>query len=107
MCAWDALGISKMLKQSLIIESITPLDRKIIRAIFKEDKLESISPENAIVWWSESEGSFAKVRCGEINFFSDENELQRWQKLNPDKKGTPLSVNLAIAQSQTWFGNRY
>ena len=104
MCAWDALGISKMMKQDVTVEATTPLDQKQIKVIFKKEKMTKVFPSIALIWFSENEGSFAKKLCGEINFFSNEKELDRWKEKNPTYKGKRMTIEEALKQSQAQFG---
>lgn len=105
MCALDALGISKMMNEDVVIESTTPLDKRDVKVAFKNEIMKSITPENALVWYSTDEGSFAKVRCREINFFANKDELHRWKERYPSKKGMVLSVYEALKSSQLQFGS--
>lgn len=77
MRALDALGISKMMKQNVVIDASTPLYNKHVKVIFNKNKISKISSVKSVIWWSDDEGTFAKVRCGEINFFTSMVKLKR------------------------------
>lgn len=104
MCAIDALGISKMMKNSIVVESTTPLDKKEVKVMFDGRRMKSVSPENAVVWYSNDKGSFAEVRCSQINFFTGKDELQRWRGKHPSEKGITLSIAEAVKSGQLQFG---
>jgi copper chaperone CopZ len=105
MCAIDALGISKMMNEDVTIEAVTPLDKKPVHIVFKKEKMESIIPSSALVWVSENEGSVAKNKCSQINFFASSEELERWKKLNSSQRGYSVDIQEAIAFGQSIFGN--
>ncbi|MFC9810531.1 organomercurial lyase [Streptomyces virginiae] len=105
MCAVDALGMSAMLGQDLLIHSSDPVDGQPIAVTFTGDEAEW-EPAAAVVFVGSRAGNgpAATVCCDVLNFFASRASAELWQREHPDVQGQIVSQDRAIEIGRETFG---
>lgn len=108
LCAIDALGVASMYRCDVSIESSCRFcSGAICIATFAEgQRLRSISPADAVVWYDFAfEGNAATSCCPVIAFFCSEGHLRRWlDAQSPRRNGMCLSIAEALEVGRAIFG---
>lgn len=106
MCTIDALGIPFMLGQGAAIASSCFACQQPVKVEIHDGLIRQADPSTTVVWFSEREGCcVAEARCPLINFFCEEDHLQRWLGEHPHERGTVLTLTEAIKAGKAIFGD--
>jgi hypothetical protein len=106
MCAIDALGISSMLGQDSLIESVDVTTGQPV-SVTTRDGHTSWEPTEAVVFIGAdaSGGPSADCCCDYLNFFADGDAAQAWTRAHPRIPGQILNQAEAEALSIRLFGH--
>ncbi|WP_438272527.1 alkylmercury lyase family protein [Streptomyces bobili] len=105
MCAIDALGISAMLGQNVVISSSDPVDGKPVTVTFTGGST-IWDPQAAVVFVGRRAGTgpAAILCCDAVNFFTDHATAARWQQEHPEVSGQLVSQARAVEIGLQTFG---
>jgi DNA-binding transcriptional MerR regulator len=107
MCAIDALGVSAMLDQPVIIYSSCAHCGRPVSLEVQGERLGAVYPSSVVIWYQAAEASCvpATAKCPGINFFCQEAHRVAWNKTHPDSKGHQLTVATALERGIKIFGH--
>ncbi|MFG1247816.1 organomercurial lyase [Xanthobacter flavus] len=109
LCAIDALGVGKMYRSDITVESRCRLSGGRVRVTTGDEgcTLRNVSPAGAVVWYdfAYEGGTAASSCCPSIAFFCSEEQLRRWldQQTLP-RHGVVLSIDEALEVGCAIFG---
>lgn len=105
MCAIDALGISAMLGQDVMISSSDPVDDQPVTITFTGDST-IWDPQAAVVFVGRRDGTgpAATLCCDALNSFTDHASAAQWQQEHPEVSGQVVSQARAVEIGQQTFG---
>jgi hypothetical protein len=105
MCAMDALGVSAMLDQPVLIHShcihcATPILLEV-----QGKRLATIQPPTVVVWYQSAAADCvpAIAKCPGINFFCQAAHRGAWGQAHPDSKGDELTLATALERGARIF----
>jgi hypothetical protein len=105
MCAMDALGVSAMLDQPVLIHShcihcATPILLEV-----QGERLATIQPSAVVVWYQAAAADCvpALAKCPGINFFCQAAYRAAWGEAHPDSKGDELTLATALERGARTF----
>ena len=109
MCAIDALGVGRMYRRDVVIESHCRATHQPIRLVTADlgRRLTSVEPDHAVVWSGirATEGCAADTLCPLIAFFLDDAVLEQWRLAqHPSVPGYRLSITEAMEAGMAIFG---
>lgn len=109
MCAIDALGVGRMARRDVVIESRCRATRQPIRIATAGGgrRLGTVTPESAVVWSGirATGGCAANTLCPLIAFFADDQVLEDWRaREHPSVPGYRLSIAEAMEAGMAIFG---
>lgn len=110
LCAIDALGVGRMYRSDVTVESRCQLSGASVRVTTGDEgrTLRNVSPAGAVVWYDfayEEGGAAANSCCPSIAFFCSEEKLQRWlDQQTPPRHGVVLSIEEALEVGRAIFG---
>ncbi|MFX0041123.1 MAG: organomercurial lyase [Promethearchaeota archaeon] len=97
-CAIDALGLPFTYNQNATIFSKDPISKQEIKIEIKSEEIVFQQPKDLIVYL----GS----QCSTTLFFTSNESLKEWEKLNPDQKGEIININQASILARKLFEHR-
>lgn len=105
MCAIDALGVSAMLEQPVMIHSHCVHCGAQILLEVQSERLATIQPPTVVVWYqSANTGCVSAIaKCPGINFFCQTIHRVAWSEAHPDSKGYELTVVTALERGTKIF----
>jgi hypothetical protein len=105
MCAIDALGISAMLGQDVVISSSDPVDGQPVTVTFTGGST-MWEPQAAVVFVGRRDGTgpAAALCCDTVNFFAHHASAAQWQQEHPEVTGQVVSQARAVEIGQQTFG---
>lgn len=105
MCAMDALGVSAMLDQPMMVHSHcahcgTPISLEV-----QGERLATIQPPTVVVWYQSAAADCvpALAKCPGINFFCQAAHREAWGEAHPDSKGDELTLATALERGARTF----
>ena len=109
LCAIDALGVGRMYRSDVTVESRCRLSGGSVRVTTGDEgrTLRNVSPAGAVVWYdfAYEGGAAANSCCPSIAFFCSEEQLRRWldQQSSP-RHGVMLVMEEALEVGRAIFG---
>lgn len=109
LCAIDALGVGRMYRSDVMVESRCRLSGGSIRVTTGDEgrTLRNVSPAGAVVWYdfAYEGGAAANSCCPSIAFFCSEEQLRRWlDQQTPPRHGVVLAIEEALEVGRAIFG---
>ncbi len=109
LCAIDALGVGRMYRRDVTVESRCRLSGVSVRVTTGDEgrALRNVSPAGAVVWYdfAYEGGAAASSCCPSIAFFCSEEQLRRWlDQQTPPRHGVVLSIEEALEVGRAIFG---
>ncbi|GLV95115.1 MULTISPECIES: alkylmercury lyase family protein [Streptomyces] len=105
MCAIDALGISAMLGQDVVIASSDPVDGRPV-TVTCTGGTTVWEPAAAVVFVGRRDGvgPAATLCCDALNFFTSHASAEQWQQEHPEVRGQVVSQARAVEIGEETFG---
>lgn len=105
MCAIDALGISAMLGQDVMVSSSDPVDGRPVTVTFVGGAARW-EPAEAVVFVGRRDGAgpAATVCCDALNFFTGRASAEQWTREHPEVKGQIIAQDRAVEIGVQTFG---
>lgn len=104
MCAMDALGVSAMLDQPVMIHSHCAHCGASISLEVQGERLATIQPSAVVVWYQAAVDCVPAIaKCPGINFFCQAAHRAAWGEAHPDSKGDELAVATALERGTQIF----
>jgi hypothetical protein len=105
MCAMDALGVSAMLDQVVMIHSHCAHCGAPILLEVQGERLATILPPAVVVWYQSAAADCvpAIAKCPGINFFCQAAHRAAWGEAHPDSKGDELTLATALERGAKIF----
>jgi hypothetical protein len=94
-CAFDALGVSRMLGRQAVVEAAARDDGARLRVVVDGDSVTSAEPDGIVVVKGKG--------CDNMSFFSSRQAAERWQK-DHDGEGKLLPLAEAVQRAAKSFG---
>lgn len=109
LCAIDALGVGRMYRSDVTVESRCRLTGRSVRVTIGDEgrTLCNVSPDGAVVWYdfAYEGGAAANSCCPLIAFFCSEEQLRRWlDQQTPSRHGVMLVMEEALEVGSAIFG---
>jgi hypothetical protein len=105
MCAMDALGVSAMLDQPVLIHSHCAHCGAPILLEIQGERLATLQPPAVVVWYQSAAADCvpAIAKCPGINFFCQAAHRVAWGEAHPDSKGDELTLATALERGVRIF----
>lgn len=105
MCAMDALGVSAMLDQPVLVHSYCAHCGAPILLEVQSERLATIQPPTVVVWYQSAAADCvpALAKCPGINFFCQAAHRVAWGEAHPDSKGDELTVETTLERGARIF----
>lgn len=105
MCAIDALGISAMLDQPVMIHSHCVQCGAPILLEVQDERLATIQPPSVVVWYQSAAADCvpAVAKCPGINFFCQAAHRVAWSNAHLDSEGDELTLATALERGAKIF----
>jgi len=105
MCAMDALGVSALLDQPVMIHSYCAHCGAPILLEAQGERLATIQPPSVVVWYQSAAADCvpAIAKCPGINFFCQAAHRVAWGEAHSDSKGDELTVATALERGAKIF----